>query len=605
MSLGHASIPSLSRLPFLPVSPRRCLRGAGGPVVRVASLNLAVYAASLPGRGATRVRRGRRRGFWGWARRLLGLLLRMGLLTGAQIFLTRPQWRGTQAAVLVARLGRGVVPGLAVLSDLQLPLGLLWAYAALARRLAPAHLRSMRFWSLVFPIYLRYKLTQLSVRGLEEADRIKVWAKRHEWGAKKVYDLCVTLRGFYLKDGQYLGSRSDFIPSAWCEKLQGLQDKVPPVPFGEVEDTIRKSFRVNQAAQLFKFMEPVPLASATIAQVHRGEMPDGTPVVLKAQYKDQKKLCRLDLLNLKRLAAFLQKHDMSFFDMSSVAAEFERQIPMEFDFEREARLMMDIRENLRRAGISPNEVVIPKVIPGLVSNKAIVMTLIDGCRIDDTVALHHWNIDCRKVVHSVGRAYGQMMLVDGLLHADPHHGNILIQRDGRVALLDFGQSKRIENGLRRRLCAFYLSLCSGNKFYIMHTFSELGIELDVKSEDLDEAFFDMIPLYATGLLDTAPLPDDVEINPFSSASPLQKLPIKQFNQEVFMILRTMGLLRSMCVTLNVEASMAEIFKPFAQKGLKSNVPKRSRGRLRRGLCAMNPPSPFDNERWNESQCRVS
>lgn len=124
----------------------------------------------------------------------------------------------------------------------------------------------------------------------------------------------------------------------------------------------------------------------------------------------------MDLLNLKRLARYLQKHDMSFFDMDSVVEEFESQIPAEFDFLREAVMMTTIRQNLKKAGIY--DVVIPRVLPGLVSRRALTMTFIDGCRPDNGVAMNLWGIKPKDVVKAVGRAYGQMLLVDGVAHCD-------------------------------------------------------------------------------------------------------------------------------------------------------------------------------------------
>lgn len=216
--------------------------------------------------------------------------------------------------------------------------------------------------------------------------------------------------------GQFLGARSDIVPTAWCDSLRRLQDRVPPVPFEQIQRTLREAYRINQVSQVFKKIDPVPLASATIAQVHCGEMSDGTSIAVKAQYQDQERLCTMDLLNLKRLANYLQKHDMSFFDMGSVVKEFESQIPTEFDFLREAEVMTTIRLNLRRASI--HDVVIPRVLPGLVSRRALTMTFMDGCRADNAVAMNLWGINPKDVIKAIGRAYGQMLLYDGLAHCD-------------------------------------------------------------------------------------------------------------------------------------------------------------------------------------------
>lgn len=362
------------------------------------------------------------------------------------------------------------------------PLLATWVYGLSARLLAPTHRRSLAFWKRVIPIYAAYKRTQLTLAlsNAGPQRRAKTWNTRHEWAATKVrfhsrstepsshhspnshssgsfpvacqglqlvyrtswllsqrwyaisshtpshflsqqIRLSPTPRFHFLtifvsNTGQFLGARSDVVPLPWCKALRRLQDRVPPVPFAQIENTVRTAYHVNTLAQLFRSVDPVPLASATIAQVHRGEMPDGTTIALKTQYADQQALCAMDLRNLRRLAGFLQRFDMSFFDMHAVVDEFERQIPAEFDFVREAEMMTRIRHNLRRASI--HGVVIPRVLPGLVSRRALAMTFIDGCRADNTVALKLWGINPNEVVKTIGRAYGQMLLCDGLAHCD-------------------------------------------------------------------------------------------------------------------------------------------------------------------------------------------
>lgn len=107
---------------------------------------------------------------------------------------------------------------------------------------------------------------------------------------------------------------------------------MPPVPYRQIERTIKSEYCVNDHAQLFRYLNHTPIASATIAQVHRAQLPDGTEVALKVQYMDQERLCSLDLLNLKRLANYLQNHDMSFFDMQSVVKEFDNQVRLPSSF---------------------------------------------------------------------------------------------------------------------------------------------------------------------------------------------------------------------------------------------------------------------------------
>lgn len=107
---------------------------------------------------------------------------------------------------------------------------------------------------------------------------------------------------------------------------------------------------------------------------------------------------------------------MSFFDMDSVVREFENQIPAEFNFLREAEMMTRVRQNLKAAAIF--DVVVPRLLPGLVSREALTMTFIDGCRPDNAVAMNLWGINPTDVLKAVGRAFGQMLLCDGVAHCD-------------------------------------------------------------------------------------------------------------------------------------------------------------------------------------------
>lgn len=185
--------------------------------------------------------------------------------------------------------------------------------------------------------------------------------------------------------------------------------------------------------------------------------------------------------------------------------------------------------------------------------------------------MKYFRIRPERVLRTLGAAIGHQMLVDGLIHADLHMGNAMVDRQGRVALLDFGQTKRISDDMRLKLCNFYEAQSSGHSDYIAHAFAALGIELDMP-EKPDAALLAMIPVYANGLLDTQPLPAGMDISPFSSRSPLQQVAIKRFPPELLMILRTVGALRALAETLQVDdVSMSTVFLPFARKGARVRV----------------------------------
>lgn len=146
-----------------------------------------------------------------------------------------------------------------------------------------------------------------------------------------------------------------------------------------------------------------------------------------------------------------------------------------------------------------------------------------------------------------------------------------------------------------------MALNSQNKQYILKTFFDLGIELEIP-EDVDkEKLMDMVPIYANGLLDTAPLPSDIEINPFSLESPVQQMPIRKFNADLFMVLRTLGLLRALSETLEVNRQdcwMSTLFRPFAARGMRlegmSETQRRRLSVATQSKLTSGASSPFDS-----------
>lgn len=168
-----------------------------------------------------------------------------------------------------------------------------------------------------------------------------------------------------------------------------------------------------------------------------------------------------------------------------------------------------------------------------------------------------------------------------------------------MGLIDFGQSKEIPRPLRQKLCAFYLAVSSENNVQIMHAFQDLGVELDIRGNDSKERVTELISYLANSMLDTAPLPPDIETNPFSGENFFKQVRVKKFNPELFMVLRAMGLLRSLAETLGINSQdcwMSSIFKPYALRGIRDTEPseqlKQDRSVAIRAALRNSVSSPF-------------
>eukprot|EP00249_Psilotum_nudum_P007119 c20317_g1_i2 orf=183-1424(+) len=338
--------------------------------------------------------------------------------------------------------------------------------------------RTLQFWKRSLRIYFDYKFCQLRVqflKGKEEQD--KAWEEQHESAAAKIYLLCTELGGFFLKAAQMVG-KPDLAPDAWVRKLVMLCDAAPATPFSTVKLILeREGLPLHD---FFEKFEGQPIGSASIAQVHRARVKGSTrDVAVKVQHPGVEELMMTDIRNLKAFAAFLQRFDIKF-DLLSITDELEDQVQYEFDFVREATSMDRIADSMSIWNNGKPPVIIPRSIPGMVTRQVLVMDFIEGIPIlrlevelakrgicaDGTVA----RLAKRNILRDLTAAYGQMILRDGFFQADPHPGNILINNLGKVALLDYGQVKELQNSLRLDFANLVLAIASGKPLKISHCF---------------------------------------------------------------------------------------------------------------------------------------
>ncbi|KAH7433361.1 hypothetical protein KP509_07G065200 [Ceratopteris richardii] len=419
--------------------------------------------------------------------------------------------------------------------------------------------------------------TKWQVRNKSLAEREKVWSQRHEWGGQKVYELIVDMSGFYVKSAQILASKGEFVPGAWTKHLSKLLDSVPPHPFHEVKHTIQKQLRespwgMSRSKQkasidcIFLNIEKVPLAAASIAQVHGGILQDGTQVVVKVQHRGMETMMRSDLRNLVWLARFLQGQLPV--DLYPIVKEIRNTIPLEFNFEREIWFMDAIKKSMRDNQFG--QIVCPSPCKEFCTKKLIVMERIDG--VPFTQILHpsegntHPRVsEAMQAVQYLLEAYGQMIFLDGVFHADPHAGNLFLLPDGKLGLLDYGQSKEIDRSLRHKLSRMVLALCEGNNLAIALALLDMGLVFE--PADVVRFPLERIATAARILFDVCYV-EEATVSPMSQNSILKEIPLKKFNQEVWMVIRTNLLLRGLCFSLKLELSASNIWRPFAMSALK-------------------------------------
>ena len=319
--------------------------------------------------------------------------------------------------------------------------------------LKPEHLRRYKDVALLLVKYGRGDL----VRSAGFADLLPEDSPaeaRHAPQAEQFAADIEKLGPTFIKLGQLLSTRPDLVPPAYAEALARLQDRCEPVPFEEVEKILAEELGVR-LSKPFEHIDRVPLASASIAQVHRATLRDGREVALKIQRPNIREQVLGDLEAMGEIAGFLGAHTEfgSRFAIGEVFEEFRKTLLRELDFRQEALHLLTIGANLKEIP----EIIIPQPVLGYSSSRVLAMELIAGTKVTAVSVLAKTELDGARLADALFRAYLKQMLRDGLFHADPHPGNVFLV-DGRIALIDLGMVARLAPELRERLLQLLLAV---------------------------------------------------------------------------------------------------------------------------------------------------
>lgn len=293
---------------------------------------------------------------------------------------------------------------------------------------------------------------------LTYAERIRLWLDE--------------LGPTFVKLGQILSTRPDLIPHDVIVELKKLQDEVEPVPF----DAIRPQVEAELGAPIeerFSRFEETPLAAASIAQVHRAWLPDGRLVAVKVQRPGIEGTIRTDLAILYDMARLLRAvwSGADLADPVLIVREFERSILRELDFVQEAHLTDEFRQNLR--GLEG--VRVAKVEWDHTTRRVLTMEFFEGVKLSDDEALDAAGHDRVHLAKVLARVTMESIFKHGLVHADPHPGNLLVLEDGALALIDFGMVGRYDRHTIRMLRALALDLARRDFDALAATLLQYGV----------------------------------------------------------------------------------------------------------------------------------
>jgi predicted unusual protein kinase regulating ubiquinone biosynthesis (AarF/ABC1/UbiB family) len=259
----------------------------------------------------------------------------------------------------------------------------------------------------------------------------------------------------FIKLGQLLSTRGDLLPPAYLEALARLQDNVDPFPFADVERIVQEELGVR-LSKAFEAFNPEPIAAASLGQVHRAVIRGGREVAVKVQRPDVRERVLKDLDALDEVAALMHRFSATtrLIDVHGVLEEFRRTILSELDYREEARNLLALSHQLRDF----DRLLIPLPIDDYTTSRVLTMDFIDGTKITVVSRVEWTEVDGVALGDDLFRAYLQQILVDGVFHADPHPGNVLLTPDHHLALIDLGMVGRLSTTMQERLFRLMLAI---------------------------------------------------------------------------------------------------------------------------------------------------
>ncbi|MGK7921142.1 MAG: ABC1 kinase family protein [Trichodesmium sp.] len=275
----------------------------------------------------------------------------------------------------------------------------------------------------------------------------------------------------FIKLGQLFSTRADLFPVEYVEELSKLQDKVPAFNYEQVETIIQEDLG-KKVEELYPNFDPIPLAAASLGQVHKAKLHSGEDVVVKVQRPGLKKLFQIDLAILKGIAHYFQRHPEwgRGRDWLGIYEECCRILWLEIDYLNEGRNADTFRRNFRKC----DWVRVPRVYWRYSAPRVLTLEYVPGIKISNYEALEASGKNRKALAKMGAEAYLRQLLNDGFFHADPHPGNIAVSPEGGLIFYDFGMMGQIKSNIREKLMETLYGIASKDAERVVISLIDLG-----------------------------------------------------------------------------------------------------------------------------------
>jgi ubiquinone biosynthesis protein len=329
-------------------------------------------------------------------------------------------------------------------------------------------LRSLRALIVFWTIFLSYGMTFAVSRIVGSERRARMFERAHTRNARRLARGFSSLRGVFIKIGQVISVTATFLPPAYAEALEELQDKVPPRPFGEIEGRLKEAFGEDPLSR-FGSLEREPIAAASLSQVHRATAPDGRPLAVKVLYPGIERLIQSDLGVLRSILPMIRLL-VPIGRVERVLDQLQAMLARETDYAHERQNI----ERLRALFGGRKDVVIPTVATELTNAGVLSMSFEEGAKITDFESLRERGIDAEAVGKLLVECYFEMLLRKRVFHADPHPGNFLVRPGPALVILDYGAVEEVTEALAEGMKGVILGVLAKDDDRILRGLEQMG-----------------------------------------------------------------------------------------------------------------------------------
>ena len=398
---------------------------------------------------------------------------------------------------------------------------------------------------------------------------------------QRLRDMLDELGPTFVKFGQLLSTRPDIVPADIVDELRQLQDQARPEPFENIRTVVEAELGLT-IEQVFTEFDEIPIAAASIGQVHRACLPTGDEVVVKVQRPDAERQINADIQLLYQLARMLKDRvdRLSFIDLVGLVDEFSRSIRRELDYGVEAHNADTFRRNFAE---DPH-VDVPKVFWRYTTGRVLVMERVQGSSLAQ-LPLEDWSEDERsQLATRLAETWMQMVFVFGFFHADPHQANILIQGPDHIGLVDFGMVGALSQRDREAAVRLLIDVLDLNADGLPRRLRDLGLRYPRhREQELADQLAVVLQRYggqAMGEIDARAMLSEI----FQTVYRLQlTLPTRWV-----MLDKTLATLAGVALQVSPEFNVFESARPYARRLMAERLrpdrlAERARHDLERGV----------------------